>query len=223
MEFMQLEMFLAVVEERSVNRAAERVCRTQPAVSIAMRKLEEEFGVALFDRPRRGTYRLTQAGELLYDLAAQMVTLRNEAISALRGPTLAMPVHYLALGVAGAESARRVALQLETFRKRNLGIRVEISIDSLNRLLRDLADHNVDLLLLEKLPSRRDLSPHLIAIPTELGNGGPLWVVHPRLSLSGPAKKLVEMISSLPGTAPQLSRGRRTKYRESGLAGSKVA
>ena len=43
MEFQQLEMFAALVEEESVTRAADRVCRTPPAVSIAMRKLEEEI------------------------------------------------------------------------------------------------------------------------------------------------------------------------------------
>ena len=37
MELMQLEMFVAVVEEGSVHRAADRVCRTQPAVSIALK------------------------------------------------------------------------------------------------------------------------------------------------------------------------------------------
>lgn len=40
MEFQQLEMFVAVVEEGSVRRAAERVFRTAPAVSIAVRKLD---------------------------------------------------------------------------------------------------------------------------------------------------------------------------------------
>ncbi len=68
MELMQLEMLLAVVEERSVNRAANRVHRTQPAVSIALRKLEQEFVRTLLHRPRRGTYWLTPAGELMYEL-----------------------------------------------------------------------------------------------------------------------------------------------------------
>src|SRR5260370_32691994 len=53
MELMQLEMFVAVVEERSFLRAAERVFRTQPAVSIGLRKLEERIGVPLLDRSHR--------------------------------------------------------------------------------------------------------------------------------------------------------------------------
>src|SRR5712671_3849056 len=49
MELMQLEMLVAVAEEHSFLRAAERVFRTQPAVSIGIRKLEDRFGVLLLD------------------------------------------------------------------------------------------------------------------------------------------------------------------------------
>jgi hypothetical protein len=59
MELMQLEMFVAVVEERSFVRAAERVFRTQPAVSIGLRKLEGRIGVPLLDRSHRRSARLT--------------------------------------------------------------------------------------------------------------------------------------------------------------------
>lgn len=78
MEFKQLEMFVAVVEERSVQRAAERVFRTQPAVSMAVRKLEEEIGSPLFDRATR---RLdpTPVGERLCAYAKQLLRLRDEA------------------------------------------------------------------------------------------------------------------------------------------------
>ena len=44
MELMQLEMFVAMVEEGSFRRAADRVFRTQPAVTMAIRKLEQELG-----------------------------------------------------------------------------------------------------------------------------------------------------------------------------------
>ncbi len=60
MELMQLEMFVAVVEERSVQRAADRVSRTQPTVSIAVRKLEQDIGTILLDRSNRRDYRLTR-------------------------------------------------------------------------------------------------------------------------------------------------------------------
>jgi Bacterial regulatory helix-turn-helix protein, lysR family len=44
MDLLQLEHFLAVVDEGTFTRAAERVCRTQPAVSQSIKKLEEEIG-----------------------------------------------------------------------------------------------------------------------------------------------------------------------------------
>ena len=83
MELMQLEMFVAVVEEGSVRAAAERVFRTQPAVSIAIGKLEREFEAPLFDRSKRHEYRLTQAGEALYAHATRMLSLRSETVSAV--------------------------------------------------------------------------------------------------------------------------------------------
>ena len=82
MELSQLETFLTVVAERSFSRAAVRLHRTQPAVSQVIRKLEEEFGEPLFDRASRdGT--LTTAGEVLREYAERLLSLRNEAASAL--------------------------------------------------------------------------------------------------------------------------------------------
>ncbi len=82
MEFKQLEMFVAVAEERSVRRAAEKVFRTQPAVSMAIAKLEDEVGWPLFVRQER--FRLTEAGETLYRYARALLQLRSDADAAVR-------------------------------------------------------------------------------------------------------------------------------------------
>lgn len=82
MDLSQLETFLAVAEERGFSRAAVRLHRTQPAVSHAIRKLEEEIGEPLFERAsREGT--LTAAGELLRGYAERLLRLRGEASIAL--------------------------------------------------------------------------------------------------------------------------------------------
>jgi DNA-binding transcriptional LysR family regulator len=52
MELMQLEMFVAMVEEGNFHKAAERVFRTQPALSMSLRKLEQEIGAPLFGTNR---------------------------------------------------------------------------------------------------------------------------------------------------------------------------
>ncbi|MGI8424587.1 MAG: LysR family transcriptional regulator [Chloroflexota bacterium] len=79
MEFKQLEMFVAVAEERSIMRAAVRVFRTQPAVSMALAKLEEEVGSRLFHRSRELRFHLTSAGEVLHEYAKRLLALRDEA------------------------------------------------------------------------------------------------------------------------------------------------
>src|SRR4029079_17806478 len=84
MDLMQLEMFVATAEAGGVQRAAERVFRTQPAVSMALRKLEEELGAPLFDRSNRGAYVLTPTGESLYSSAKRLLTLRDDALAQIR-------------------------------------------------------------------------------------------------------------------------------------------
>jgi DNA-binding transcriptional LysR family regulator len=83
MDINQLEVLVAVAREKSFSRAAEVLDRTQPAVSQAIRRLEQEIGERLFDRSSKdGT--LTFAGELLLDYAKQMLNLRENAQSAIR-------------------------------------------------------------------------------------------------------------------------------------------
>src|SRR3989442_13060273 len=91
MELTQLEFFLMVVAEGSFSKAAVRVYRTQPAVSIAIRGLEEEIGAPLFDRSEK-TPTLTDAGELVYHYAPRILVLRDltqyvvsELLSPIRG------------------------------------------------------------------------------------------------------------------------------------------
>lgn len=82
MDLHELETFLAVTEEKGFSRAAVRMRRTQPAISHAIRKLEEEIGEPLFERTsREGT--LTAAGELLRTYAERLLRLRGEAATAL--------------------------------------------------------------------------------------------------------------------------------------------
>lgn len=82
MELSQLEVFLAVARERRFSRAAEKLYRTQSAVSQTIRKLEDELGEALFDRSSRDGV-LTDAGKVLYEYAEKLINLRSEASESL--------------------------------------------------------------------------------------------------------------------------------------------
>jgi len=83
MDLTSLRIFLAVAEERSFSRAAAKVHRTQPAVSQAVRRLEDDLGEQLFDRSSKsGT--LTDAGRVLQNYGQRLVRLAEETENAMR-------------------------------------------------------------------------------------------------------------------------------------------
>jgi DNA-binding transcriptional LysR family regulator len=83
MDLSALRVFLAVASERSFSRAAAKVHRTQPAVSQAVRRLEDELGEELIDRSSKsGT--LTDAGRVLQNYGQRLVRLAEETESAMR-------------------------------------------------------------------------------------------------------------------------------------------
>lgn len=82
MDISQLEVFLAVAREGGFSRAADKLYRTQSAVSQAVRKLEQDIGEPLFDRSSREGL-LTDAGRVLQEYAERLLNLRENAREAL--------------------------------------------------------------------------------------------------------------------------------------------
>lgn len=82
LDLFQLETFLAVADEGSFSRAAQKLFRTQPAISQTIRRLEQEIGEPLFDRSSRDGS-LTDAGRVLYDYAEKLLNTRTEALGAI--------------------------------------------------------------------------------------------------------------------------------------------
>jgi len=153
---MQLEMFVATAEARGPKRAAERVFRTQPAVSMALAKLEVEIGAPLFDRSNRGAYILTASGELLYAKAKRLLGLRDEALSEIR------ELHSLEQGrvrIGANESAGVYLLPrlIEVFRKKHPRVRIEVTRQNSMQLIHDIREHIVDLALISFTPEEKDV------------------------------------------------------------------
>ena len=82
MDFDQLRTFLEVAKLGNFSRAAEKVLRSQPAVSAQIRQLEQEYGQRLFDRSAKRV-RLTPAGEVVLSYAQQMLNLRSSSLHAV--------------------------------------------------------------------------------------------------------------------------------------------
>jgi DNA-binding transcriptional LysR family regulator len=82
MELRQLQVLVAVAKEGGLQKAAVRLCRTVPAVSVAICELEEEVGKPLLEGSKHELY-LTAAGESLVDSAKRVLSLQDEALAAV--------------------------------------------------------------------------------------------------------------------------------------------
>ncbi|MEJ2154246.1 MAG: selenium metabolism-associated LysR family transcriptional regulator [Desulfobacteraceae bacterium] len=82
MDLWQLKIFCKVVELQSFSKAADAVHLSQPTVSSHIKDLEDHFATQLIDRMSRKVYP-TRAGELLYDYARRLLSLRDKAESAM--------------------------------------------------------------------------------------------------------------------------------------------
>lgn len=155
MDLVQLEHFLAVVDEGSFTRAAERVYRTQSAISQSIKKLEEAVGASLFARDTPEVC-LTESGKLLATYARRMVQMRDEAMRSLDD------LRRLVAGsvaVAAHESAAVYLLPgpLKAFLQRHQEIRVGIYRSRLDEIPRRVLDREVEVGFVKEVPIFREL------------------------------------------------------------------
>jgi DNA-binding transcriptional LysR family regulator len=154
MELSQLEVFLAVAREGRFSRAAEKLYRTQSAVSQTIRKLEQELGEPLFDRSSRDA-RLTDAGQVLFEYAEKLVNLRNDARASL---SELEELHRGKLVIAANEFTVLYLLPvLEEFRSRHPMIKITVQRALGSHIPDDVLRHNAELGVLSYEPREPNL------------------------------------------------------------------
>ena len=180
MQLQDLNSFVAVAEERSFSKAARRLHRTQPAVSQAIRRLEEELGDALFDRTSK-TGALTEAGVLLMDHAVRLLRMAADAQAAVR------ELHEVRRGrvVIGANEAavHSVLPFIRDFAASHPRITVEVRRVTSRRIPAELQDRALDFGVLTFQPADKTLQSH------PLGGDELVLLTHPGHPLA--AKKRV--------------------------------
>ena len=159
MEFQQLEMFAAVAEEGSISRAAHRVCRTGPAVSIALKKLEDELGTPLFERDDRHNHQLTASGKLLYEHTRRILYLRREAETAVKHSS-----HDATLRIGTHESTSLYLLPCLMARvsKTHPAIKTEVICGNADRLLLALENRAIELALIGDAPADSEFDSYMV-------------------------------------------------------------
>ena len=154
MDLASLQVFQAVVRERSFSRAAEKLYRTQPAVSISIRKLEEWVGQPLFLRGS-GAQMLTDAGTLLVEYADRMLNLREEirkGMKELRG----LERGQVSIGV-NESSIHALLPALERYHERHPGIHMQVHRVFSRDVPREVMNHHLDIGVISYLPEEREL------------------------------------------------------------------
>ena len=155
LDLASLQVFQTVVRERSFSRAAEKLFRTQPAVSISIRKLEDWVGQPLFVRGS-GAKSLTDAGALLLEYADRMLNLREEirkGMKELRG----LERGQVSIGV-NESSIHALLPGLEQYRQLHPGIGVRVQRVFSRDVPREVMNHQLDLGVISYLPEDRELA-----------------------------------------------------------------
>jgi DNA-binding transcriptional LysR family regulator len=141
-ELYPLRVFLTVANEKSFSRAAEKLHRTQPAISLALQRLETELGERLIDRSAKELV-LTDAGRTVIEYARRFDNLSGElqlAIAELRDNAAGR------LSIGANESTTLYLLRyIERYRKLYPKVKVEVRRSLSSRVPSEIVDGNLEL------------------------------------------------------------------------------
>jgi DNA-binding transcriptional LysR family regulator len=142
MELYSLQVFRAVVTERSFSRAAEKLLRTQPAVSLSLQRLEAELGEKLIDRSARDLV-LTDAGRTVLEYARRFDNLRQELDNAL-AELRDKGAGRLMIG-ANESSTLYLLPHIERYRRLYPKVKVQVRRSQSSKIPNELLDGNLEL------------------------------------------------------------------------------
>jgi LysR family transcriptional regulator, low CO2-responsive transcriptional regulator len=154
----QLRIFASAARHLHFGRAAAELHLTQPAVSIQLKELESELGVPLFERLGRRTH-LTAAGAVLLEHVRDLLAHLREADDALENVKggSAGELHVAATTTSEYFAPRLLA----QFRHRHPGLRIRLTVENRENVVRALIDNVIDLAIMGRAPECLDT----VAVP----------------------------------------------------------
>jgi DNA-binding transcriptional LysR family regulator len=179
MELHSLRVFLSVANEKSFSRAAEKMLRTQPAISLSIQRLEAQLGEKLIDRSAKDML-LTDAGRIVLEYARRFENLQGDlenALAELRDKSAGR------LTIGANESSTLYLLDhIERFRRKFPKVKVQIRRSLSSRIPAELLDGDLELGILtfdpedDRLISKVIYTDHLA------------FIVSPQHALAGRAE-----------------------------------
>jgi DNA-binding transcriptional LysR family regulator len=168
-----LRTLLMAQQLGSFSRAADRIGRSQSAVSQQIRKLEQQVGEPLFQKQGRGLA-LTDAGEVILAYARRILDLNDEAIAAVRGRAAEGEVRF---GLPADFAETWLPKMLGRFKRTHPAVRIEAVVDRNRRLLERLDKGELDLVLSIGSGTRSDATILAPLYPVWIGAAAldPAW------------------------------------------------
>jgi DNA-binding transcriptional LysR family regulator len=161
MELHSLLVFLTVATEKSFSRAAEKLLRTQPAVSLALQRLEQEVGDKLIDRSGKDLI-LTDAGRAMLDYARRFQSLQLEmenSLAELRDNSAGR------LSIGANESTSIYLLHhIERYRELYPKVKVQVRRSLSSKIPNELLDGNLEMGVISYDPGDERLKSKVIYI-----------------------------------------------------------
>jgi LysR family transcriptional activator of nhaA len=145
LNYHHLRYFWAVVREGGITRASERLHVSQPAISSQLRELERSLGARLYTRSGRSIV-LTDVGRLTFQYAEQIFGIGRELVEVVTGRSAPRP-RALSIGIADAVPKLIAYRLVEPALRLEPPVRVVCIEGKPDRLLGDLARHQLDLVL----------------------------------------------------------------------------
>lgn len=160
----QLKTFIAICQTGSFTKAAEQVNKTQSAVSMQMKRLEEIIGRPIFQKQGRNNT-LTPDGERLQEFAHRMAKLNDEVVSTFQQPELTGLIRF---GTPEDYADRLLPEMLARFARSHPMVQVDVECIGSSQLSTAIADKTLDLAI---VTSCDDVRPECIIRREEL-----VWV-----------------------------------------------
>jgi LysR family transcriptional regulator, low CO2-responsive transcriptional regulator len=143
MDFDQLNTFVEVAKQGSFSLAGRKVYRSQSAVSAQIRQLEQEYGEKLFGRLGKSV-RLTPAGEVLFEYAGRLLTLRQESLRVVADQS-STPRGVVTIGANEATCLYVLPEVFEKFHRLYPNVQISIYRNFSHKILQRVEDGTIDL------------------------------------------------------------------------------
>lgn len=161
MNLLQIKYFHTVCLYKTISAAAEVLYITQPALSNAIKELEKEFGVTLFERRHKGMI-LTQAGEEFYKKSKEILSHTEQLVLSMRD--LGQGRKILKLGIPPMIGSLILPLICKDFCENHSDIDLKITEGGKEELLKKLSDDMLDMVFLpHNAPIEKDLTSMPVA------------------------------------------------------------